>query len=131
MKPKTIFYIIFLIFFGTVLICASVCLNYTDKPIPTKEAKMQDISLILPPKPSPAKSVSEDSGGIESYILKYEPETDKIILITCYKDKSRHSTHIPSINPVFLEEEDINMLTEGIELTNKEDMLILIEDYSS
>ena len=131
MKLKTVFSVIFLISLGALLICAALWPETVEQQPLWEQGEKNEHSAILPPKSAPAKSVSEDSGGIESYILKYDPKADKVLLITCYKDKSRHTTDLPEINPIFLEEEDIGMLTQGIELTSKEDMLILIEDYSS
>ncbi len=75
--------------------------------------------------------VSKSNLPIEKYILKYNPKEDKVILITRYEDKSEIISYIDSINPSFLEEEDINNLSGGMEFTSKEDLYMLIEDYSS
>ena len=48
-----------------------------------------------------------------------------------YADGSELISHIKAIDPDFLEAEDIKSLEEGITLSSKEDMFILIEDYSS
>lgn len=75
--------------------------------------------------------VSKSNLPIEKYILKYNPKEDKVILITRYEDKSEIISYIDSINPSFLEEEDITNLSGGIEFTSKEALYMLIEDYSS
>ena len=67
----------------------------------------------------------------DKYILKYYEDTNKINLIIKYKDGSQIISPIETINPDYLTDEDIQSLKKGIELSSKEDMFILIEDYSS
>ncbi len=131
MKPKIVFLIFFLIISGTALLYTALLPDYSGHhPIWEPAAKPNRLKSFTK-KNSPAQSVSEESGGIVSYILKYEPDSDRVILITCHKDGSRIISDIESIKPNYLEAEDVRLLTEGIELADKEAMLILIEDYSS
>ncbi len=67
----------------------------------------------------------------DRYILKYDKETSKITLTVKYKDGSEIISPVETINPYYLTKEDLSALQEGIELSSKEDMFILIEDYSS
>ncbi len=78
-----------------------------------------------------AKSVSVENSPTEKYILKYNEETDTVYLVTQKTDGTRIISPVESIKPFYLTAEDISALTVGIELTNREDMFILIEDFSS
>jgi len=78
-----------------------------------------------------AAEAGSHSADIEKYILKYEETENKVVLITLYTDKSHIISHIKSINPALLTAEDTMRLKEGIELFSKEEMYLLIEDYSS
>jgi len=77
------------------------------------------------------EEASTDNSQTESYTLKYNPEENMVVLITNKSDGSKHIAHIKTINPMYLEPGDAKALMEGIELSSKEDMFILIEDYSS
>lgn len=77
------------------------------------------------------ENVSVDNSPTEKYILKYDTSSESIILITQKENGTEFSTTVENINPYFLTEEDIDTLTYGIELSSKEDMFRLIEDFSS
>ena len=131
MKPKIVCLIIFLIVSGSVLVYTAFApTNKGHHPI--WEPKPQpEQSQNFSKQNTPARKVNEESGGIVSYVLKYIPNQDKVVLITCYENGSKLMSDIPSIKPAYLEKEDIRMLTQGIETDSKESMYILIEDYSS
>ncbi len=80
---------------------------------------------------SGAEQVSAGGKGPESYILQYNRDKGMVILITRQEDGTELVSHIKAINPDYLEPEDVNRLVKGIELNSKEEMFILIEDYSS
>lgn len=67
----------------------------------------------------------------DKYILKYNEDTEKISLTVRYKDGSEIISSVETINPKYLTNDDIKSLKKGIEFSSKEDMYILIEDYSS
>ena len=68
---------------------------------------------------------------IEGYILNYNKETNMVYLVTKYSDGSKIISHIKEIDTRFLEDEDVASLTNGIFLKSKEEMFLLIEDYSN
>jgi len=78
-----------------------------------------------------SKEVSMPNSETEKYILRYNPDNDSVLLITKKQDGTEIVSNVDSINPYYLTKEDINALTSGIELTSREDMFILIEDFSS
>ena len=120
-------------------ICSAVCIcagifggnmyakkqykNEIVKKEPEQEKNKEDIPE--------AKSVSVENSPTEKYILKYNEETDTVYLVTQKTDGTRIISPVESINPFYLTAEDISALTVGIELTSREDMFILIEDFSS
>lgn len=131
MKAKTVLLIIFLVISGTALVYTSFYSDHSSHhPIWEPETKPKQVRD-LPKENSPALRTSEESGGIEKYILKYNPEQNKVELVTCYLNGNKIISTVDSINPTYLEEDDIRMLTEGIEMSDKTSMHILIEDYSS
>ncbi len=77
----------------------------------------------------PAASLSKSE--TDKYILRYNPETSGVILITKKSDGSEILSSVDEVNTFFLTDEDIKNLTEGIEVSTKEELFILIEDLSS
>ncbi|MBO5007654.1 MAG: hypothetical protein J6D26_02360 [Clostridia bacterium] len=75
--------------------------------------------------------VSTPNRATTMYILKYNAETDTVFMITKKEDGTELISPVESINTTYLTPSDIEALTKGIELTSREDMFILIEDYSS
>lgn len=75
--------------------------------------------------------VATSHSPTEKYILCYDEKTDSIMIITLRKDGSRIISPAEEIIPEYLTEEDRQALIKGIEFTNKEDLYVLIEDYSS
>ena len=131
MKAKTVLLIIFLVICGTAMVYTAISPDYSDHhPIWEPNAKPEQVKD-LPQTKSPTLRTSEEGGGIEKYILKYNPMLNKVELVTCYLNGNEIISTVDSINPIYLEEDDIRMLTEGIEVTDKASMHILIEDYSS
>jgi hypothetical protein len=78
-----------------------------------------------------AAEVNTPPSQKDRYILKYDKEEGKITLTVKYKDGSEIISPVETINPYYLTKEDLDALRRGIELSSKEDMYILIEDYSS
>ncbi len=78
-----------------------------------------------------ATEVNTPPSQKDRYILKYDKEDGKITLTVKYKDGSEIISPVETINPYYLTKEDLKALEKGIELGSKEDMFILIEDYSS
>lgn len=78
-----------------------------------------------------ATEVNTPPSQKDRYILKYDKEEGKITLTVKYKDGSEIISPVDTINPYYLTKEDLDALRRGIELSSKEDMYILIEDYSS
>ncbi len=75
--------------------------------------------------------VSVPNSPTEKYILKYNEKANAVYLITKKTDGTEIISPVESIKPFYLTDDDIKALTEGIELTEKEDMFVLIEDFSS
>ena len=75
--------------------------------------------------------VATSHSPTEKYILCYDEKTDSIMIITLRKDGSRIISPAEEIIPEYLTEEARQALIKGIEFTNKEDLYVLIEDYSS
>ena len=67
----------------------------------------------------------------DKYILRYNPETAGVMVITQKTDGSEIHTEVDEVNTFFLTDEDIKNLTEGIEVDTKEELFMLIEDFSS
>ena len=82
-------------------------------------------------KEDTTKNVSTTNSETEVYILRYNPDSQKVELVTKKADGTEIVSNVNSINPFYLTEEDIKKLTEGIFVTTREDMFILIEDFSS
>ncbi len=117
---------------GTLMI-----LSYNTNPMLIKEepnTAPKAAKAPLPEKTSPdTETIEAATPGSETamYILKYNTETDTVLLITKKSDGTELISPVESINTTYLTESDIEALTKGIELTSREDMFILIEDYSS
>ena len=77
----------------------------------------------------PAASLTKS--GTDKFILRYNPETSEVILITQKSDGSEIHSVVDEVNSFFLTDEDIKNLTLGIEVTTKEELFMLIEDLSS
>ena len=93
--------------------------------------KAQSDKLPLAEKSKKTESVSLPVSETEKYILKYAENENAVYLITKKTDGTEIISPVESINPFYLTDEDLSLLKEGIELTKREDMYILIEDYSS
>ena len=127
--------ILFAIVFSAVLCTVILGTETATVPYPkvSKQSKnsRQDNYGAINADETPVRETADQTGKIKSYTLKYESESRGVILISNYADGSEIITRIKSINPRYLENKDIDALTEGIELTSKEEMHMLIEDYSS
>ncbi len=78
-----------------------------------------------------AKNVSTENSETEVYILRYNSDSNKVELVTKKADGTEIVSNVNNINPFYLTEEDMAKLAEGIVVTSREDMFILIEDFSS
>ncbi len=124
----------------TILICTAVgvCLALTllftklseDKRSEITQNPEQQLEAPAPAEPQTAEA-SMQSSETEKYILKYNIENDTVYLITKKTDGTEIISPVESINPFYLTDEDLEALSAGIELTQREDMFILIEDFSS
>lgn len=120
-------------------ICCVLCIcagffwtnMYAEKQYKNEIAKKEPVQKKNKEDIPEAKSVSVDNSPTEKYILKYNKETDTVYLVTQKTDGTRIISPVESIKPFYLTAEDISALTSGIELTSREDMFILIEDFSS
>ena len=77
----------------------------------------------------PAASVTKSE--TEKFILRYNPDTSNVILITKKSDGSEIHSSVDEVNTFFLTAEDVEKLTGGIEVSTKEELFMLIEDLSS
>ncbi len=132
MKIKTVLLILVLIASGTSFIYMAVMPSLTDRypileGVQIPDTKGDDYKREFPQ----TRKVTEEGGGIKEYILKCDPTSQKVVLITCYENGNRTVSPVETINLLYLEKEDIALLYEGIHFKNKEDMFLLIEDYSS
>lgn len=135
MKPKTLIKAIFCVFVSVGIITAILQFNFTDY------SQLNKKNNVIAPKKAPdseAKKVVEEvseaiAGNDEpqEYILSYDPQSGMVFLTKRFKDKSELISPISSINPSFLEPADVDALIKGITFTNKEEMFMLIEDYSN
>ena len=135
MKPKSIIFSIIITVFLFTISLLILQYHFTNQPQRNENSiSFSDSSTPKSETPIPSEKATEvlsENPEIKKYILHLEPESDKVFLTTEFTDGSQLVSHIKSICPDFLEPKDINALTLGIELYSKEDMLMLIEDYSS
>ena len=131
MKKIILFSIVFSAILCTVVLMTQTATVPHPKDALQSKNSRQDNSAANNTDEAPAREASGQTGQIKSYTLKYESESRRVILIANYADGSEIITLIKSINPRYLESKDIDALTKGIELASKEDMHMLIEDYSS
>jgi hypothetical protein len=135
MKPKTLIISMICAFFLLGIILLILQFNFTDYS--QLNSKTKDISKITTSrsevKKTPEKilDVVSEKEEPQKYILSYEPNSDMVILTKKFADGSELITRVKSINPRFLEPGDVRALIDGIEFTNKEEMYMLIEDYSN
>lgn len=135
MKPKITICAIISAF---AILAVSGILLHRHFSVPAKKAEeTEDYSASVFPQntcdikhPETSEVISKNP-QIEKYILHMDKVSKKVFLTTRYADGSELISHIKAIDPAFLEAEDIKSLEEGITLSSKEDMFILIEDYSS
>lgn len=106
----------------------------TDKN-PTENNNTVSIEPVSPKKKSlqseGTMETATDNSDVQKYILHFDKEKNAVSLTVKYSGGTELIYPIESIKPEFLENEDIEALTKGIELNSKEEMYILIEDYSS
>ena len=105
--------------------------NNNHKPMTPVAVQNREPMQTKPSETQKTKTVSVENSPTEKYILKYNQNTDTVYLITQKTDGTQIMSPVESINPFYLTSEDISTLIQGIELTNREDMYILIEDFSS
>lgn len=105
--------------------------NNNHNPMPPAAVQNREPIQTKPSETQKTKTVSVENSPTEKYILKYNPNTDTVYLITQKTDGTQIMSPVESINPFYLTGEDISTLIQGIELTSREDMYILIEDFSS
>ena len=105
--------------------------NNNHNPMPPVAVQNREPMQTKPSETQKTKTVSVENSPTEKYILKYNQNTDTVYLITQKTDGTQIMSPVESINPFYLTSEDISTLIQGIELTNREDMYILIEDFSS
>lgn len=120
------------------LFCTGVCLILTLSLLSIDDKKESENNLVYNTGNTHTESVSEantpvssENSGTEKYILMYDSDKDSVLLITKKEDGTEIITPVDSINPYYLTSEDINTLTQGIELISRKDMFVLIEDLSS
>lgn len=135
MKPKTLIISMICAFFLLGIILLILQFNFTDYS--QLNSKTKDISKITTSrsevKKTPEKilDVVSEKEEPQKYILSYEPNSDMVILTKKFADGSELITNVHSINPQFLEPGDVRALIDGIEFVDKEEMYMLIEDYSN
>ena len=135
MKPKTLIKSMICVFFLLGIIFAILQFDFTDySQLNTKDRDNSNISTSRSEVKKTPEEISEavsEKKEPRKYILSYEPKTDMVILTKTFADGSELITRVKSINPQFLEPGDVRALIDGIEFTNKEEMYMLIEDYSN
>ncbi len=128
--PKILFFAITL---SSAVFFASV--GFMVSKNPSKKAGEDIVADNLPrvknENENTAKNVSTQNSETEVYILRYNPDSKKVELVTKKTDGTEIVSNVNNINPFYLTEEDMKKLTEGIVVTTREDMFILIEDFSS
>ena len=131
--PKILKAILYASSFIFICMCVGIFVHRNNKhnPMPPITSEKQEISQSASPNTENTKAVSVENSPTEKYILKYDQNTNAVYLITQKTDGTQIMSPVESINPFYLTGEDINALIRGIELTNREDMYILIEDFSS
>lgn len=119
-----------------IMLCAAIGLGivrlnsgYTEKSTPYEEKISYEKKGTTPD--TLTQKVNTPPSKKDKYILKYDEDTEKISLTVRYKDGSEIISSVETINPKYLTNDDIKSLKKGIEFSSKEDMYILIEDYSS
>ncbi len=130
---KTLKILLYVSSFLFICLCVGIFVHQNNSYNPAPPVNMQETESETPTKTDTekAKTVSMENCPTEKYILKYNPNTDTVYLITQKTDGTQIMSPVESINPFYLTGEDISTLLQGIELTNREDMYILIEDFSS
>lgn len=122
----------YIIFTNLALSVPALVIGLSLGPKPEKNTPPATEEKIAPIKQeSPVHGVSVQNYPTEKYILKYKEITNTVYLVTKKTDGTEIMSPVESIKPFYLTEEDLALLTEGIELTEREDMFILIEDFSS
>lgn len=116
---------------GVFLLINSISPENSDRLYKAEEPSRVNISKEIGENPETAQEVSMPNSPTEKYILRYNRQNDSVVLITKKADGTEIISEVDSINPYYLTDEDIKALTAGIELTSREDMFILIEDFSS
>lgn len=116
---------------GVFLLINSISPENSDRLYKAEEPSRVNISKEIGENPETAQEVSMPNSPTEKYILQYNRQNDSVVLITKKADGTEIISEVDSINPYYLTDEDIKALTAGIELTSREDMFILIEDFSS
>lgn len=116
---------------GVFLLIKSITIEDSDRLYRAEEPSRVNISGEIYENPEAAQEVSMPNSPTEKYILQYSEQNNSVILITKKTDGTEIISEVDSINPYYLTDEDIKALTAGIELTSREDMFILIEDFSS
>lgn len=115
----------------TVFICLSILFITTvNSPdyVKKNSSLMPDTTKIAD---DDTKNVSVPNTRTEVYILRLSADTDTVELVFQKEDGTQIISAVDSINPYYLTEEDVKALELGIEMADREDMYILIEDLSS
>lgn len=116
-----------LFFVATCILCFQIGFSHLTvyDTVPGKNDKANDTAG----KISPAASVPK--GNTEKFILRYNPDIGKVILITRKSDGSEILSPVDEVKAHFLTNDDIAKLEHGIETSSREELFMLIEDLSS